>query len=55
MTRTVGFVVSMGAMMILNGDLSEGGIFSPVEMPYEKTAEELKKRGIFITHISTEV
>lgn len=55
MTRTVGFVVSMGAMMILNGDLSKGGIFSPVEMPYEKTAKELKKRGIFITHISTEV
>ncbi|MDD4159975.1 MAG: saccharopine dehydrogenase C-terminal domain-containing protein, partial [Synergistaceae bacterium] len=50
MTRTVGFVVSMGALMALNGELGKGGMLSPVEMPYQKTKEELEKRGISITH-----
>ncbi|KEJ91247.1 saccharopine dehydrogenase family protein [Synergistes jonesii] len=50
MTRTVGFVVSMGAMMALNGELGEGGMITPVEMPFIKTVKELEKRGIIVTH-----
>lgn len=50
MTRTVGFVVSIGALMAFNGELGEGGVLSPVEMPYQKATKELEKRGIIITH-----
>ena len=50
MTRTVGFVVSIGALMALSGELGKGGMLSPIEMPFEKTSEELKKRGIIITN-----
>ena len=53
MTRTVGFVVSMGAIMILDGEAGrEGGLLSPVEMPFELTAGKLRQRDIHIMHTS---
>lgn len=50
MTRTVGFVVSLGSIMILNGELGAGGVVSPVDMPFAKTVEKLGERGIRVTH-----
>lgn len=54
MTRTVGFVVSIGAMMILNNELDKG-VLSPVDMPFEKTAQKLEQRDIFITRKKEEI
>jgi saccharopine dehydrogenase-like NADP-dependent oxidoreductase len=51
MTRTVGFVVSLGAIMILDGELGESGVISPVGMPFEKTVEKLRERNIYVTHM----
>lgn len=51
MTRTVGFVVSLGAIMILDGETGrEGGTISPVEMPFARTVEKLGARGIRVAH-----
>ena len=49
MTRTVGFVLSLGAIMIKNNQL-EKGMLTPIEMPYSETVKELKKRDICVTH-----
>lgn len=46
MQRTVGYPMSIGAQMILDGTLSQKGIVSPVEVPFEKYMGELEKRGI---------
>jgi len=51
MTRTVGFVVSLGSIMILDGELGSGGVISPVDMPFVKTVEKLGERGIQVTHM----
>ncbi len=55
MTRTVGFVVSLGAIMILDGELGSGGMISPVDMPFAKTVEKLGERGIYVTHLKKEI
>lgn len=55
MTRTVGFVVSLGAIMILDGDLGSGGVISPVGMPFAKTVQRLGERGIFVTHQKNDI
>ena len=62
MTRTVGFVVSLGAIMILDKldgldkkTGREGGVISPVEMPFEETTHRLGLRDIHITHRSEEL
>jgi lysine 6-dehydrogenase len=53
MTRTVGFTTSIGAQMILKGDIAKPGILTPVrDVPFDRLAEELRRRGI---HVSTEV
>jgi len=54
MTRTVGFVLSMGAIMIKNNQI-EKGMLTPIEMPYSETVNELKKRGICVTHQKIEL
>jgi len=46
MQRTVGFPVSIGARMILDGRLNKKGLVSPMEVPFEPYMEELSRRGI---------
>jgi lysine 6-dehydrogenase len=49
MTRTVGFAASIGAHMILRGDIQKRGVLSPArDVPYEPFVDELKKRGIHV-------
>ncbi len=49
MQRTVGFPMSIGAQMILDGRISQKGIVNPVNVPFEPFIEELEKRGISYT------
>ena len=46
MQRTVGFPVSIGARMILDGRLEKKGIVSPDEVPFDEFMGELGRRGI---------
>ena len=46
MQRTVGFPVSIGAQMILDGEISKKGIVGPKEVPFDYFMIELKKRGL---------
>jgi len=47
MTRTVAFSASIGAQMILRGDIKKKGILSPVvDVPFWIFRMELEKRGI---------
>jgi len=47
MTRTVAFSASIGAQMILRGDIKKKGILSPaVDVPFSIFRMELEKRGI---------
>jgi saccharopine dehydrogenase-like NADP-dependent oxidoreductase len=47
MTRTVGFTTSIGAQMILKGDIAKPGILTPVrDVPFGRFAEELRRRKI---------
>lgn len=46
MQRTVGFPMSIGAQMILDGRLDKKGIVSPSEVPFEEFMSELGRRGI---------
>ncbi len=49
MQRTVGFPVSMGASMILDGTLAKSGVVYPMEVPFEAYRQGLEKRNIRIT------
>jgi len=49
MQRTVGFPMSIGAQMILDGVLTQRGIVNPSEVPFEPFLEEIRKRGLDIT------
>jgi saccharopine dehydrogenase-like NADP-dependent oxidoreductase len=47
MTRTVGFSISVGAQMILRGDIKKRGVLSPAkDVPFNIFIEELEKRGL---------
>ncbi len=46
MQRTVGFPMSVGAQMILDGKISLKGIVNPVNVPFGPFINELEKRGI---------
>ena len=50
MQRTVGFPMSIGAQMILDGRISQRGIVNPVSVPFAPFIEELEKRGIAYTY-----
>ena len=52
MQRTVGFPMSIGAQMILDGRISKRGIVNPVSVPFEPFIEELEKRGIAYTSMT---
>ncbi len=50
MNRTVGFSASIGAQMILRGDIKEKGLLSPLtDVPYAIFEKELRDRNIIIT------
>lgn len=49
MQRTVGYTVSIGAQMVLDGRISKKGIVNPVEVPFDPYINELQKRGIVFT------
>jgi saccharopine dehydrogenase-like NADP-dependent oxidoreductase len=49
MQRTVGFTASIGAQMILRGDIQKRGLLSPItDVPAQVFFEELRQRGIVI-------
>jgi lysine 6-dehydrogenase len=49
MTRMVGFTSSIGAQMILRGDIEKRGLLSPLtDIPFDIFTKELEKRGINI-------
>ncbi|HOO63313.1 MAG TPA: saccharopine dehydrogenase NADP-binding domain-containing protein [Synergistaceae bacterium] len=48
MQRTVGFPVSMGASMILDGTLTKTGVIYPMDVPFEPYKKALETRGIHI-------
>lgn len=50
MTRTVGFVLSLGAQMVLDGDVSACGMVTPIDLPYDTTVEKLAQRKIHVNH-----
>jgi saccharopine dehydrogenase-like NADP-dependent oxidoreductase len=50
MQRTVGYSASIGAQMILRGEIKKRGLLSPTrDIPAEKFIAELEKRNIHIT------
>ena len=50
MQRTVGYTASIGAQMLLRGDIKKRGLLSPTsDIPVEKFIAELEKRNIIIT------
>lgn len=50
MQRTVGYTASIGAQMVLRGDIAKRGLLSPTrDIPVEKFVEELEKRNIVVT------
>ena len=49
MNRTVGYTASIGAKMIVRGDITKRGILSPArDVNYRIFRDELKKRGMRI-------
>jgi saccharopine dehydrogenase-like NADP-dependent oxidoreductase len=50
MNRTVGFTSSIGALMILEGQVPSYGVLSPVRhVPPQLFIDQIKARGIRIT------
>lgn len=50
MNRCVGYTASIGAQMIVRGQINRRGLLSPVtDVPYEPFVAELKKRNIQVT------
>jgi len=55
MQRTVGFTASIGAQMILRGDITAKGLLSPLnDVPYSLFEKELRKRNIQIIRTESE-
>jgi saccharopine dehydrogenase-like NADP-dependent oxidoreductase len=54
MQRTVGFTASIGAQMILRGDITRRGLLSPItDVPVDIFFEELRQRGILVQRKET--
>jgi len=49
MTRTVGFVLALGAEAIADGTVSKNGVLLPMDLPWEPIVEKLALRGISVT------
>ena len=55
MQRTVGFTASIGAQMILRGDITAKGLLSPLnDVPYSLFEKKLRKRNIQIIRTESE-
>ncbi len=55
MQRTVGYTASIGAQMVLRGDVSKRGLLSPTrDIPVDKFISELQKCNINITREETD-
>jgi lysine 6-dehydrogenase len=48
MQRTVGFTMSLGAQLILDGKFNKRGLVSPIDVPYELLEKGLNKNGMHI-------
>jgi saccharopine dehydrogenase-like NADP-dependent oxidoreductase len=49
MNRTVGYTASIGAQMILRGDIEKRGLLSPLtDIPTDVFFTELRQRGIVV-------
>ncbi|MFP4481165.1 MAG: saccharopine dehydrogenase family protein [Thermovirgaceae bacterium] len=46
MQRTVGFPMSIGAQMIMDGTIDKKGVIHPMEVPFDPFMKELGNRGI---------
>jgi len=46
MQRTVGFTLSLGARLILEGKLAKPGLLTPLDVPYESVIPRLEKHNI---------
>jgi lysine 6-dehydrogenase len=46
MQRTVGFTMSLGAQLILDGTLGKPGLITPVDVPYRHVFPALERHGI---------
>lgn len=51
MQRTVGFPMSIGAQMILDGRISQKGVVDPSQVPFEPYMKELESRGFEATRL----
>jgi saccharopine dehydrogenase-like NADP-dependent oxidoreductase len=49
MQRTVGFTMSLGARLILEGKVDRPGLLLPMDVPYEMVVEGLKRHGMVIS------
>lgn len=49
MTRTVGFVLALGAEAIADGTVDKTGVLLPMDLPWEPIVEKLALRGITVT------
>jgi saccharopine dehydrogenase-like NADP-dependent oxidoreductase len=49
MQRTVGFTMSLGARLLLEGKLNKPGLLLPMDVPYELVADGLKGLGMVIS------
>lgn len=53
MQRTVGFTMSLGARLILEGKLNTTGLLLPMAVPYELVADGLKRHGMVISRLES--
>lgn len=49
MTRTVGFVLALGAESIADGTVGKTGVLLPMDLPWDPIVEKLALRGITVT------
>jgi saccharopine dehydrogenase-like NADP-dependent oxidoreductase len=49
MQRTVGFTLSLGARLILEGQLKKSGLLSAIDVPFDLVAQELKRHDMHIS------
>ena len=49
MQRTVGFTLSLGAQLILSGQLPKPGLLTPLDVPFDLVIRGLAKKGLHVT------
>jgi lysine 6-dehydrogenase len=53
MQRTVGFTMSLGAQLILDGTLAKPGLLTPVDVPYRHVFPALERHGMHVRREET--